>query len=63
MTDNVTHTVAVAGACAPFWASMSLSGALQLVSLVWITLQVANFIWSKWKGRKATSHSDDFISE
>lgn len=63
MSDNVTHSIAVAGTCAPLWGSFSLSGTLQLVSIVWITLQVANFVWSKWKHRDTKPGHDDTFTD
>ena len=55
----VTNTVALAGTCAPLWGTFSLSGTLQVVSIIWITLQVINFFWSKRWGKPTTPSHDD----
>ena len=58
--DHVTNTVAVAGTCAPLWGTFSLSGTLQVVSIIWITLQVLNFFWSKRWGKPQHHHDETY---
>lgn len=61
MNEHVTNTVALVGACAPWWASVSLASTLQVVSIIWITLQVINFFVSKRWGKH--THGDDHQSD
>jgi hypothetical protein len=60
MSDHVTNTAALAGLCAPWWASFPLTGVLQVVSIIWIVLQIANFFFD-W--RKPASHDGEGPTE